>query len=74
MWELSAANIREKGRVESYLREGYEPFAVVSNNYGEDIIWFRRKIKIEIHSDKSTGSKSRAGKPAIAESKEEVSP
>ena len=73
MWEIAAVNVRDKDKVESYLRENYEPFAVIGTSYG-DTVWFKRKVKDEVHSDKPTRVKSGASKRATTESKEEVSP
>ena len=55
MWEMAAAAVYDKDKVEAYLRDGYEPFAVTQDR-GE-IVWFKRKVKDEIHSGKSRESK-----------------
>lgn len=66
MWELANARAASTNFVEEYLKEGYEPFAVSTDSNGFITIWFKREVKVEIHSQQGSdkGTSRRATKTA----------
>lgn len=62
MWQLLSAMVRDKERVELYLKEGYEPFTVSPDVRGERV-WFKKEVEdIEVYSKPKQPIKGRSGK------------
>ena len=47
MWTIATALVRNVGGLENLLEEGYEPFAVTTDSYG-DRIWLKRKVEEKV--------------------------
>lgn len=88
MWELASAAVYDAEKVEEYLREGYEPFAVSEDRGAR--IWFKRQMmyalpspeeleelakkeeKDEVHSTKPRKPKRGASSGIATPAKEEA--
>ena len=52
MWELAQVRVSERDRIESYLKGGYEPFAITVDPSGWETVWFKKAIDAPTHMDK----------------------
>ena len=53
MWDMVRVDGREIQTINSYLKEGYEPFAVSTNSYDYVTVWMKREVN-EIHSEQKS--------------------
>ena len=65
MWELAQVVVTDRDRIEAYLKEGYEPFAVTVDKYDLETIWFRKVKELELEVlDKPVRKQGRSRKTA----------
>jgi len=68
MWELATAMVKDKVNVETYLKEGYEPFAITQDR--EERIWLKRKVKNEVYISKSRKPKRKSSRESTVDPEE----
>jgi len=45
MWEIARVRVTEPEKVEGYLAQGYEPFAVTVDKWDIEAVWLKREIQ-----------------------------
>ena len=69
MWELGTALAKDMAAVNTFLEDGYEPFAVTSSDvYQTERVWLKREVDIETHNKQPRANK-RASRRAAPKSK-----